>query len=77
MLESTSNLRTYDVELADLTLQKGLIVGVAKDKVNTLNAFFHHVVDGIAAATTHSDDLDIVWLFYSNGLEHLVLRVGV
>ena len=61
----------------DLALQEGLIVGVAKDKVNALNAFFHHVVDGVAATTSHADDFDVVWLFHSNGLEHLVLRVDV
>ncbi len=58
-----------------VALQQRLVVGVAKDEVDTLNAFLHHVVDGIASATAHADDLDIVGLLHTDGLEQLVAFV--
>ena len=52
-----------------IALQQGLMVSVAKDEIDTLYAFLHHVVDGIAAATAHTDDFNVVRLFHTDGLE--------
>ena len=45
------------------------MVGVAEDEVDALDTFLHHVVDGIATATAHADDFDIVGFLYADGLE--------
>ncbi len=57
--------------------QQRLVVGVAQDEVDALDAFFHHVVDGIATAATHTDDFDIVGLFCVDELEHLAAIVDI
>ena len=46
-----------------------VIAKIAKDEIDTLYAFLHHVVDGIAAATAHTDDFNVVRLFHTDGLE--------
>ena len=51
------------------------MVGVAEDEVDTLDAFFHHVVDGIASTTAYSDNLDIVGLLCVDGLKHHIVAV--
>ena len=37
---------------------EGLIVRVADDEVDTVDALLVHVVDGVGAASTDTDDLD-------------------
>ena len=58
-----------------LALQQSLMVGVAKDEVNPLNALFHHVVDSVAATATHTNDFDVVGLCLIDGFEHLAVAV--
>ena len=58
-------------------LQQGLVVGVAEYEVDALDAFLHHVVDGITTTATDTDDFDIVGFLHVNRLEQLVLCVWV
>ena len=37
---------------------EGLVVGVAHDEIDTIDALFMHVVDGVGSAATDTDDLD-------------------
>ncbi len=60
----------------DFAFQQGLVVGVAQDEIDALDAFFHHVVDGVASTTSHTDDFDIVRFVNIDGSEHLVMMQG-
>ena len=70
-----------EVALAQMQLgfhvafRQGLVIGVAEDEVDSLYAFLHHVVDGIAATTANANDLDVIGHHGSHGLEQFVVVV--
>ena len=42
-----------------------------------MDAFFHHVVDSVAAAATYTDDFDVVGLVCIYEFEHLAAIVDI
>ena len=53
------------------------MVGVAEYEIHALNAFFHHVVDRVAAAAAHAYDLDVVGPVLCYWFKHFLHVVGV
>ena len=37
---------------------KSLMIGVGRDKLNTVSPLIHHILDGISTAATHADHFD-------------------